>query len=66
MALIGLSTLGNAARRAEIRDRLEASGRAVIDLSHGQIADFAGNAMELQGRGGPLLALSSRAFGALD
>ncbi|MBN8943135.1 MAG: amidinotransferase [Rhizobiales bacterium] len=66
LCLIGLTTIGNAARRAEIRERLEAGGRTVIDLSHGQIADFAGNAMELQGSGRPLLALSSRALGALD
>ncbi|QCI67041.1 citrulline utilization hydrolase CtlX [Phreatobacter stygius] len=66
ISLIGLATIENAARRAEIRDRLEAGGRAIIDLSHRQVGAFAGNAMELQGRGGPLLALSARALRALD
>ncbi|WP_332699094.1 citrulline utilization hydrolase CtlX [Bosea sp. (in: a-proteobacteria)] len=63
--LIGLATIRDAARRAEIADRLAGTGRAVIDLSHEQIGEFAGNAIELQGRDGRLVALSSRALKAL-
>ncbi|WP_159598314.1 citrulline utilization hydrolase CtlX [Starkeya nomas] len=63
--LIGLDTIRDAARRAEIATRLADTGRAVVDLSHEQICDFAGNAMELHGRNGRILALSSRAARAL-
>ncbi|SEG54000.1 citrulline utilization hydrolase CtlX [Bosea lathyri] len=63
--LIGLATIRDAARRAEIAERLAETGRTIIDLSHEQIGDFAGNAIELQGRDGRVVALSSRALGAL-
>lgn len=65
VALAGLSQITDPARRAEVRDRLESSGRVVIDLDARQIGDFAGNAIELQGRDGRLLALSQRALTAL-
>ncbi len=64
-ALICLDMICDPERRSTIRSRLEESGRTVIDLSHEQIADFAGNAIELSGRDGLLLALSSRALRAL-
>lgn len=65
ICLIGLDTIVKPSRRAEIRDRLEASGRAIVDLGHEQIADFAGNAIEVQGRQGRLLAVSTRALRSL-
>ncbi|WP_299078535.1 citrulline utilization hydrolase CtlX [uncultured Ruegeria sp.] len=64
-ALICLDMIPDAERRATVRARLEESGRAVIDLSHGQIAEFAGNAIELLGDDGLVLALSSRALASL-
>ncbi len=64
-ALICLDMISNPERRATVRARLEESGRTVIDLSHEQIADFAGNAIELSGNDGLVLALSSRALQAL-
>jgi hypothetical protein len=64
-ALVGLEMIPNKHRRAELRDRLEANGRTVIPLSAEQIAAFAGNAMELEGKDGRLLALSTRALAAL-
>lgn len=63
--LIGLNMIADAARRAEIVRRFEQSGRDVIALSDAQVADFAGNAIELQGRQGRVLALSQRAYAAL-
>ena len=63
--LIGLDMIAEDARRAEIAKRFEDSGREVVALTDRQIANFAGNAMELQGRDGRLLALSERAFAAL-
>ena len=64
-ALIGLGMITDPARRAEVRQRLELSGRDVIDLTDAQIAAFAGNAIELQGAAGRILALSSTALNAL-
>ncbi|WP_319546990.1 citrulline utilization hydrolase CtlX [Ruegeria conchae] len=64
-ALICLDMISDPERRATVRARLEESGRTVIDLSHEQIADFAGNAIELSGNDGLVLALSSRALMAL-
>ena len=65
VTLIGLGAITDERRHAEVRARL-AAGRVVIDLTDRQIADFAGNAIELQGRNGPILALSSRALRSLD
>ncbi len=65
-AIIGLDMITDPGRREEVRRRLEGSGRRVIALSPDQVADFAGNAMELQGREGRLLALSERAEQALS
>ncbi len=65
-ALIGLETIIDAARSREVAERLRRGERDIIDLSHKQIADFAGNAIELHGKEGPVLALSRRALQSLD
>lgn len=64
-ALVCLDAISDAARRAEVAERLAGSGRTVLDLTFEQVADFAGNAMELAGAEGHLLALSTRAAAAL-
>jgi len=64
-AMIGSGLLTSASRAEEIRRRLAESGREVIDLGNDQIAAFAGNALELTGHGGRLLALSQRALDSL-
>jgi len=64
-ALIGTDMITDPARRKEVITRLEASGRDVISLSTAQIAQFAGNAIELMGKEGPILALSQTAMDAL-
>jgi hypothetical protein len=64
-ALVGFDTFTNKARAEEVRMRLIESGRDVIDLTNQQINEFAGNAIELSGRDGRLLALSRRAFNSL-
>ncbi len=60
-ALVCLDMIVDSRRREEVVQRLEESGRHVIALSHDQIAEFAGNALELKGRDGLVLALSARA-----
>lgn len=64
-AMVGLDLIPDRRRADEVRARLEESGREVIALSAGQIADFAGNAIELSGRDGRILALSQRACASL-
>jgi hypothetical protein len=65
-AMIGLSAITDPTRRAQVRRRLEETGRAIIDLSPAQLREFAGNAIELTGSSGRLLAISSRAMKALS
>jgi hypothetical protein len=64
-ALVGFDLIPSPDRRAELRARLEGSGREVIALDTRQIGEFAGNALELCGRDGPILALSARAEACL-
>lgn len=65
-ALICLDMIRDAARRGDIRARLEESGRVVIPLDAAQISAFAGNAFELTGTAGRVLALSTTAAAALS
>lgn len=60
-ALVGLGTITEARRRAEIVERLTASGRDVIELTSAQLSEFAGNALELSSQSGPITAMSGRA-----
>lgn len=64
-ALIGLDLIRDDTRRSEVRARLLESGRTVIALTHAQIGNFAGNALELSGKDGRVLALSERAMSCL-
>lgn len=64
-ALVGLDLISNPARRQAVQERLEETGRTVIPLERCQIERFAGNALELNGRSGRLLALSAQAEASL-
>lgn len=64
-ALAGFDMLTDPARRRHVQDRLAENGRTLVHLSEAQVAEFAGNALELQGQHGRLLALSTRALRAL-
>ena len=63
--LMGLDLITDPTRRAEIAARLQASGRTLIALNERQIAEFAGNAIELSTPSGRVLALSERALASL-
>lgn len=63
--LIGTSMMGPAERREEILERLSAGGRTIIDLNFEQISEFAGNAFEMTGTDGRILAMSQRAANSL-
>jgi hypothetical protein len=64
--LVGLETIADEAERTVVQNLLEATGKEVIDLTSGQIANFAGNAIELHNEKGKLLVLSARAASALS
>jgi hypothetical protein len=65
-ALVGLEMIRNKAERQQVRARLERSGKDIVELSPDQIANFAGNAIELHDtHGEKLLVLSERAMRAL-
>lgn len=64
-AMIGTELMVGPEGWQKVVRRLEQSGRDVIALDRGQIARFAGNAIELQGREGRILALSRTAYAAL-
>jgi hypothetical protein len=65
-ALVGLEMIPNKAERQQVRARLERSAKDIVELSPDQIANFAGNAIELHDtHGEKLLVLSDRAMRAL-
>jgi hypothetical protein len=65
-AMVGLEVIPDKAQRQQVRARLEKTGKEIVELSADQIANFAGNAIELQNKSGEeLLVLSSRAARAL-
>jgi hypothetical protein len=64
--MVGLEMIRNKAERQQLRARLEKTGKEIIELSADQIANFAGNAIELHnGHGEKLLVLSQRAIRVL-
>ena len=65
-AMVGFDLITDPKRRDEVRARLEESGREVIALDAHQIGEFAGNALELSGSQGRLLAMSARAAASLS
>lgn len=64
-ALVGARMIEDELRRKEVIQRLESTGRLVIDLDFSQIENFAGNALELTGKEGRILVLSRSAFDVL-
>lgn len=65
-AMVGTGMIIDPKRRAEVVGRLARVGRSIVELSDDQIAQFAGNALELQGRDGRILALSTTALASLS
>jgi hypothetical protein len=61
----GLNNIPDPAERARIAARLGETGRDVIEIDRGQVAEFAGNGLELTGGRGRIFTLSTRALAAL-
>ena len=65
-AMVGLEMIEKRGERQQVRTRLEKTGKEILELSADQIANFAGNAIELHNTvGEKLLVLSTRAAQAL-
>src|SRR6476619_7314372 len=65
-AMVGLEMIPNKTERQQVRARLKKTGKEIVELSADQIANFAGNAIELHNKSGEkLLVLSTRAHRAL-
>jgi hypothetical protein len=65
-AMAGLEMIPNKVERQQVRARLEKTGKEIVELTADQIANFAGNAIELHNKDDEkLLVLSSRASQAL-
>lgn len=64
-AMVGFDLFDDPGRADQVAQRLHQSGREVIALDKAQIAQFAGNTLELSGDNGRLLALSERAADSL-
>lgn len=63
--MAGFELIPDQKRRDEIIQRFKNSGKQIISLSEQQINAFCGNALELQGSSGRILALSTKAHSAL-
>ncbi len=61
----GLDSIPNPDDRARIGARLAETGREIVAIDPHQVAEFAGNGLELTGRQGRIFALSTRAAAAL-
>ncbi|NVJ97508.1 MAG: amidinotransferase [Alphaproteobacteria bacterium] len=65
LALVGFETITDPNRRQTVRQRLEATGRTIVDLGPDQINQFAGNAFEVRGKDGLFLVMSETASRSL-
>jgi hypothetical protein len=63
--MAGFEMITNLKRRAEIIQRFKSAGKRIVNLTEQQINAFCGNALELQGASGRILALSATAHAAL-
>lgn len=65
-AAVCLDAIEDAEERGKVAARLAHGGRTVLELSREQMAQFAGNALELRATDThPVIAMSARALGAL-
>ena len=63
--MAGFDMIKDQVRRSEIIQRFENAGKRIVYLSEQQINAFCGNALELHGNNGRILALSAKAYSAL-
>jgi hypothetical protein len=65
-AVVCGAAIGESPQRGAVFSMLEATGHELLDITRLQMAQFAGNVLELRAPGGPLVAVSTTAWRALD
>jgi hypothetical protein len=65
-AVVCGAAIANSEHRAAVFSKLRVTGHDIVDISLQQMADFAGNVLELAPRQGNLIALSARAMRSFD
>lgn len=65
IALVCMDAIASDLDRRVVREELEAAGRHVVTLTHEQVGEFAGNALEVRGASAPLLVMSARGWRSL-
>lgn len=65
-AIACLAAVADPVERAALGRSLKASGREVVEISLAQVREFCGNVLEVRGRNGLHLAMSSRALAAFS
>ncbi|EQD71938.1 Amidinotransferase family protein [mine drainage metagenome] len=65
-AVIGTGLIRDPSDRRRIPTLLRDTGHEVLELTPGQVADFAGNILELEGAQGPVIVISRRGFHSLS
>ncbi|WP_191089882.1 citrulline utilization hydrolase CtlX [Nesterenkonia ebinurensis] len=65
VVLIGSELIRDRLQRERLVGSLRDSGRTIVELTEDQVTRFAGNALELTGADGPVLAMSDTALSAL-
>jgi hypothetical protein len=65
-AVACLSAIADIKERYRVLRRIEAGGRELIEISLDQMHAFAGNVLELEGRGGKLIVMSAGAARSLE
>jgi len=58
--------IADSRQRTAVMSKLRASGHEIVDISFAQMQEFAANLLELAVDGGPVIALSSRAWQSLN
>ncbi len=65
-AVVCAESIADPRQRAEVLSRLSATGHAIVEISHAQMAAFAGNCLELTPpQGGRLIVMSETAWDSL-
>ena len=65
-AVVCGAAIPDARHRDAVCDSLRASGHAILDITPGQMGEFAANLLELAAAKGPCIALSARAWRGLE
>jgi hypothetical protein len=63
--LVCLDVINSLVTRQRLYEQFKQTGKEVILISMNQVKQFCGNVLELNGRDGPILALSTTAYAAL-